>query len=122
MCLCTILPNEQTKRFINRMDVRVDGYVWLWKTFMVNDDETLSGSWRKHTYYEGKNTAEGSHIGDDYGISYPCGFHCFTRRKDAEFYGGWPEVVVPIKVRKSWITTVGSTCDLAAVVCKHIII
>ena len=123
MCLDSKFPDRKKKAFIKQLEERVDDYVWLWKSFMVNDDGTLNGSWRNFAYYDGINTAVPKEL---YCFasrgSYMSGFHCFASRKEAANYGCSVEIVVPVKVKKEWIENVGYSCNSTVVVCKHIII
>jgi len=116
MCLNTIRPN--LKKEISKLKVHSDGYIWLWKVFGVKSDNALSGCCRNFVFYEGKNTARGGKITNG-AFTYPAGFHCYISKKAAE--ENWCGHVQQVKVRKSWITSIGLQWG-TVVVCKHIII
>ena len=130
MCLDCI--DVDSKKVIRRLESREDGYIWLWKVFDLDKYGNLVGQFHKYDFYEGKNTAGNikimnyqNFIAD---VQYEPGFHCCLTKKEAE---AWLEnsvdtnrerVVVPIKVRRTWITTIGYQEKALVVVCKHIII
>ena len=115
MCLNRIRPN--LKKEISKLEVHSDGYIWLWKAFHVTGEDCLEGVIQEHTFYEGKNTASGGHIGH-HNYRYPAGFHCYVSRRAAR---NWFSYTQRVKVRKSWITTIGAQ-EGTVIVCKHIII
>lgn len=128
MCLENVKSEQEKMDYIDKMDVRVDGYIWLWRGYTVRKDGFLTGQYWSDPVYEGKNTCKQRTVG--YGRNkYKSGFHCWTTRAHAKKwndYEGDKSVIVPVKVKKSWITSVGIqrgiSVTAAAVVCKHIII
>ena len=132
MCLCHAIAKRP---LISSLEIREDGYVWLWKVFGVNYDNTLTGQFKEFTSYGGKNTAKTTPIKELGGgrayFQYPSGFHCFVTEDVARewVYGsntiaaiGVERVVVPVKIRKKWIVATGDQAGRKVVVCKHIII
>ena len=126
MCLCTVYEGRKKENAINRLDVRVDGYIWLWKAFGEGYDGNLHPPCFWANIYEGKNTAKGNYISyyDYSGFGgghkqYKAGFHCMTTERNAK---PWGQVIVPIKVKREWITSIGLQDGDKCVVCKHIII
>lgn len=131
MCLNSI--ENKPKKVIGKLKLRKDGYIRLWKVFDVDANDNLVAQFHEYSFYEGKNTATGVTVWDYQGdkayYQYGLGFHCFGTKKDAE---EWKEdscndhcrerTVVPIKVKKSWITTVGYQSGDTVFVCKHIFI
>ena len=135
MCLSQIYKGKLKSAIINNLEVHSDGYIHLWKVFGVNNDSTLTGQFKKHTFWEGKNTALHRIIRSLSGRKeyeqYPSGFHCFASKRNAldwrsnsnRLYSlGTERIDVSIKVRKSWIVTVGKQSYKDVFVCKHIII
>jgi hypothetical protein len=134
MCLESNFGTKNVKSIIRKLETRVDGYVWLWKVFDVDEFGNLIAQFQDYSFYEGKNTAEGNRINDYYGLRAYCqyepGFHCFAKEYEAEDWAlesrnnyHRDRIVVPVKVKKTWITTVGWQ-EVAGdvIVCKHIII
>ena len=124
MCLCQAYEGRKKETAINRLDVRVDGYIWLWKAFREDFDGNLHPPCFWANMYEGKNTAKGSSIRYyDLGTlavkSYKAGFHCMTTERNAK---PWGAIVVPVKVKREWIVAVGIQDGCKTVVCKHIIL
>ena len=131
MCLRVVF--DMIKPAVNALDVRADGYIWLWKVFDIDEDDNLIAQFNKYSFYEGKNTAKGKIVKEFDGIKsdtqYEPGFHCFVYEGDAHDWKhtsrndrGRERIVVPIKVRKSWITAYGTQSRCDVIVCKHIII
>jgi hypothetical protein len=135
MCLSRVYKGKEKTETIKELEIRDDGYVWLWKVFGVNFDDTLTGQFKKHTFWDGKNTARHRIIRSlgNYreGRQYPSGFHCFTSKYAADKWRlnsnrdcalGASRITVPVKVKKSWIVAVGNQSNKETIVCKHIII
>jgi len=132
MCLDRKFNRKNTKTFIDNLDIRVDGYIWLWKCFAVSPRGVLKGQYYGgECFYDGKNTC----IRKKTGVGYMSGFHCFARKTDAVSWNreeSKDSVIVPVKVKKSWITTIGEQGynrvnyekygKHQIVVCEHIII
>lgn len=130
--MCLDWAGNNLKRSVRELEIREDGYVWLWKVFDLDKEDNLVGQFHKYDFYEGKNTAKGQ-IVLDYSryiatIQYEPGFHCFLDKKAADDWAKYAKntsrerVIVPVKVRKTWITTIGEQDSTKVVVCKHIII
>ena len=129
MCLESLGSHQ--KKCIKKLETREDGYVWLWKVFDLDKEDNLVAQFHDYNFYEGKNTAEGDVVLDlnkyRSSLQYKLGFHCFTTENDAHDWleeiidTGRNRVIVPVKVRKTWITAIGYQGGLV-VVCKHIII
>ena len=108
-----------------------EGYIWLWKVFEVKLDDTLVAQFHDYSFYEGKNTARGRIAkeldGDKAVVQYTPGFHCCINKIDARWWkkvsrdNHREKIIVPIKVKKEWITAVGYQGGIV-IVCKHIII
>ena len=137
MCLNYSMSAREQKSEIDKLEVKEDGYVWLWKVFDVDSEGNLVAQFNDYDFYEGKNTAKGKIVkaynGSKASYQYTPGFHAFFNKDDAEWwereskYTRADRIVVPIKVKKSWITTIGfqdiGWADfIKVVVCKHIII
>jgi hypothetical protein len=140
--MCLTVLHKKIDKEINYLENDDENYIILWKVFDVTTSGTLSAQFNKYSFREGKNTARGKkilvgHTGkrNVASLQYKPGFHCFLCEKDAKewFYNAKnikqrKRVVLPIKVKKSWITSTGlqnSSYDknpLVAVVCKHIFI
>lgn len=131
--MCLDYVNKQ-KKHIRNLEARVDGYIWLWKVFDLDVNDNLIAQFQNYNFYEGKNTARGEKIYDFSGYishhQYEPGFHCFTTKSEAETWAmnsrndkKRKRIVVPIKVRRTWITATGCQDFLGdIIVCKHIII
>ena len=109
------------------------GYTTMWKVFGVDRNDELVGDFGRYSYYEGKNTAVTDYLIElfHWPRRYQAGFHCFITKEAAKKWllctGGCGKDVVPVKVRKAWITTVGHQNTLyqgrlAVAICKHMII
>ena len=122
MCLGAIKPSLRQE--IAKLKPE-KGYITLWKVFGLNNRNELIAPYMRVGYFEGKNTCTDNRLGNGI-VSYDSGFHCFVTEKDAKHYSLKREHVQSVKVRKSWITTIGTTGyekrTLDVVVCKHIII
>jgi hypothetical protein len=131
MCLKHLDPRASIviERLTDKADE--DGYIWLWKVFDVKEDDTLVSQYHDYSFYEGKNTARGkfikTYLGARSPLQYEPGFHCFTKKADAKYWKKYSadkdreRIIVPIKVKKEWITSVGYQAG-TVIVCKHIII
>ena len=130
MCLAIVYSKKRTTQLVKDLEAREDGYIWLWKVFEVDVDDNLVAQFHDYSFYEGKNTAKGKVAlklnGTASSYQYEPGFHCFEDYEDACYWernseGICDKIVVPIKVRKSWITSAGWQ-ERPVFVCKHIII
>ncbi len=133
MCLTSNYRGNK-QHYIKDLETRVDGYIWLWKLFALDEEDNLIAQFQKYDFYEGKNTAKGKVIKSFHGYRSDCqyepGFHCFASEEQAINWDSnsrndenEERVVVPIKVRRTWITTIGYQDSAGKViVCKHIII
>lgn len=135
MCLECAGQAKEQKKYIRDLEVREDGYVWLWKIFNLDFEDNLVAQFQNYAFYEGKNTAEGDTIYEydseiEAGCQYEPGFHCLDTEEAAMTWGdnsrndkGGERIVVPVQVRRTWVTTVGYQDGAGRVfVCKHIII
>lgn len=132
------LGHGQVKKrtFIKKLKFEEDKYIKLWKLFDIDKEGNLVAQFHDYTFQKGKNTATGKTITTYKGYisnyQYKPGFHCFIDKKDAEKWlkqirpTGRSRTIVPVKVRKSWITNVGyqefQFDYRLALVCKHIFI
>lgn len=137
MCLDILSEKSIKEATIEKLEFDKDGYTQLWKVFDIGDKESNEGhllaQFHNFSFKKGKNTAEGDIIFDFMGwessVRYEPGFHCFLTEKEA---GTWQHdvvgkynrkrIVVPVKVKKSWITSIGIQDDMNVTVCKHIFI
>ncbi len=135
MCLASVHYEIKRKEIIEKLKLRKDKYMTVYKIFAVGEGGNLLAVFKNYQFYEGKNTAEGEVIFDIRGsksyTQYKPGFHSFLNRKGAE---KWKEncnfgftksselVVYPVRIRKSWITTVGWQGGQDVIVSKHIVI
>jgi hypothetical protein len=133
MCLDILSNKVNKKSHIADLAIEKDGYICMWKVFDVDKDDNLVAQFHNYNFYEGKNTARGKIIlnfdGDEARVKYEPGFHCF---KDEEEAANWSQgcnndsgrerVTYPIKVKREWITSVGSQGWRRVFVCKHIFI
>ena len=131
MCLDHL--HHDSKNVIDTLAKKADGdgYIWLWKVFDVKTDDTLVAQFHNYSFYEGKNTARGKIAKELYGdkadVQYTPGFHCYITKTNARYWkkvsrdNNREKIIVPIKVKKEWITSVGYQAGIV-VVCKHIII
>lgn len=132
MCLGVVSEQTEQKKVIRELEIREDGYVWLWKVFDLDIDDNLVAQFNEYDFYEGKNTARGKYA--KYSNGEPCieqyepGFHCFDKEEDANRWirnarsTNRERVIVPIQVKKSWITSTGWQSGKHVIVCKHIVI
>jgi len=135
MCLDTGEKGKEAKKFVKSLKMTKDKYITLWKVFDINDEGNLISQFYDYKFTEGKNTADEKEIKDLSGLKalyqYKSGFHCFADEASAERWtsGSINEfnrdrVVKPVKVRKTWITSIGwqSGAGGTIAICKHIII
>jgi len=131
--MCLDSSKTKQKAFIRDLKFGKDKYVKLWKVFDVDEEDNLVAQFHDYKFKKGKNTAKGEFIktysGGKSDYQYKPGFHCFSNKKDAEAWEfesnnmyNRKRVVLPVKVRKSWITNVGIQSGNLVLVCKHIFI
>lgn len=135
MCLDSTKVKADRKIITDALEVNKNGYITLYKVFTVNKHQELMPQFKKFKFFQGKNTADGDTItgleGQKSDLQYKPGFHSFTTKSSAEFWGKYSNrsyfnhkevVVYPVKVKKEWIINVGVQDDMIVVVSKHIFI
>lgn len=136
MCVSWVMARAERRIITKKLSFGKDRYVTLWKVFDIKSNnkqiEKLQAQFNEYIFTIGKNTAEGKHITNTLGgwedVQYTPGFHCFMYKSDAEnwkdgcVYQHVERIVLPVKIRKGWITSMGKQNGFTVIVCKHIII